>query len=512
MIESNLGMPFVTSDLSVSAAGSFAGQTTTDGLDALGNSIFQKLVSQALTNKSLAGQNGATAENTVLSEASTETDSASTENLLIKLLLGNSNASSLKVQLAGSSASELEESGETTEIDSESMLLEEDSFAAMQAILGGSAGTFLVMNSQNANPELSAEVIEENISALVGLVKSEGNNLKGFLKANRESSGLELMTEQNSLTDSLAQVTDSGETDVLTAKTAGMTEEMETLSQGAVLKNIGNQETTTSGIESLTAASINQAAESARTAEQLARSTAQTAQSAQSSAGNVEALKATTAETETAQNLNQGVAASTDNSKNETEDFSQTLNAAAYQGQTQNTGTMETVQVSPTVQSVEQPEAYSQISKEILAQMEQKYPTEFKMQLQPQDLGTIDISLKLVDGNLVINILAENAKTQALLTGQVDKLIASMGLQNAHVESVTVGQQMNSDSQSSQNQGSQTNSGMNFSQGRQNSQETAESWKQMNSTLFGTQTDVAAENVSSIEPRKDNFYKMNYSI
>jgi flagellar basal-body rod modification protein FlgD len=40
-------------------------------------------------------------------------------------------------------------------------------------------------------------------------------------------------------------------------------------------------------------------------------------------------------------------------------------------------------------------------------------------------------------GKLVIDIAAENAKTQALLTGQTDRLVQALGLQNVQVESVT---------------------------------------------------------------------------
>lgn len=118
-------------------------------------------------------------------------------------------------------------------------------------------------------------------------------------------------------------------------------------------------------------------------------------------------------------------------------------------------------------QSAEAPEPHTQISEEILAKLEQKGPAEFKMQLEPGDLGQIDIKLKLNDGKLIIDILAANSKTQALLTSQVDKLILSMGLQNVQVESVQVGQQMNSQSQDSQNQGYPMNSGMDFSQRKQ---------------------------------------------
>jgi hypothetical protein len=91
-------------------------------------------------------------------------------------------------------------------------------------------------------------------------------------------------------------------------------------------------------------------------------------------------------------------------------------------------------------QAIEKAEPYNQISKEITSTIEQKGPMEFKMQLEPEDLGKVDIKLKLNQGKLVIDIMAASAKTQAMLTGQVDKLIQSIGLTNVQVESVQVSQ------------------------------------------------------------------------
>ena len=130
------------------------------------------------------------------------------------------------------------------------------------------------------------------------------------------------------------------------------------------------------------------------------------------------------------------------------------------------------------VQSAEKLEPYSQIGAQILSKLEQDGPKEFKMQLEPEDLGQIDIKLKLNDGKLMIDILAASSKTQALLTSQVDKLISSMGLQNVQVESVQVSQQMNSQSQDSQqNQGTFNNSGMDFSQRKHHDQSQEELFK-----------------------------------
>ena len=88
--------------------------------------------------------------------------------------------------------------------------------------------------------------------------------------------------------------------------------------------------------------------------------------------------------------------------------------------------------------AVEKTEPYNQIGREIQLKLEQKGPMEFTMQLEPKDLGQIDIKLKVNEGKLVIDIIAVSSKTQALLAGQVDKLITSMGLQHVEVETVQV--------------------------------------------------------------------------
>lgn len=115
---------------------------------------------------------------------------------------------------------------------------------------------------------------------------------------------------------------------------------------------------------------------------------------------------------------------------------------------------------------VEKPDPCTQIKREVLDKLEQKGPTEFKMRLEPEDLGEIDIKLKLSSGKLIIQIASADPKTQSLLTGQVDKLIQSMGLPNAQVE-ITAGTFSGQDGQSAQNQSHPGQSGMDLSQRQQ---------------------------------------------
>ena len=120
--------------------------------------------------------------------------------------------------------------------------------------------------------------------------------------------------------------------------------------------------------------------------------------------------------------------------------------------------------------AIEKPEVYTQIKEEILDKLEQKGPSEFKLHLKPEELGEIDIKLKLSDGKLVIHIASVNPKTQTLLAGQVDKLLLNMGLPNAQVEILQGPFQSSAQEQSGSNPQNHTysaNAGMDFSQKEQ---------------------------------------------
>ncbi|MBR0597533.1 flagellar hook-length control protein FliK [Sinanaerobacter chloroacetimidivorans] len=166
------------------------------------------------------------------------------------------------------------------------------------------------------------------------------------------------------------------------------------------------------------------------------------------------------------------------------------------------------------VQGTQASEPYSQISSEIMNHLDAKAPVEFKMQLEPENLGLIDIKLKLNEGKLIIDIMAANAKTQSLLSGQVDKLVQNLGLQNVRIESVQVSQQMNqqnTDGQNYQNQAFAMNSTMDFSQRKQQEQ-------------FGNQTDfirgyeTPTEEPGVVEALEGNqgvqgyYQRMNYIV
>ncbi|MGI6751282.1 MAG: flagellar hook-length control protein FliK [Anaerovoracaceae bacterium] len=156
-------------------------------------------------------------------------------------------------------------------------------------------------------------------------------------------------------------------------------------------------------------------------------------------------------------------------------------------------------------------QVHEQIGAEILTRLVKKGPTEFKIQLQPEDLGQIDVKLKIHRGRLTIDISALSDKTQSLLTSQVDKLIAGLGLHNVQVENI----QLNSQSQlgsREENQGYLMQSAMNFSHDERQRQ-----WEEKGSRGFGTsigfkQGTGFGENSPVEKATPKGFYKMNYTV
>ena len=157
---------------------------------------------------------------------------------------------------------------------------------------------------------------------------------------------------------------------------------------------------------------------------------------------------------------------------------------------------------------------YSQIGNESLTKLGEKGPAEFRMQLEPEDLGQIDIKLKFSEGKLMIDILAASARTQALLTSQVDKLISGLGLQNVHVESVQVSSQTNSQAQdSSQGQAFTMHSSMDFSQRRQQEQLQQQSGGRPGGSFDLRQDELTdSDPMSRIESTRYDFSRMNYIV
>lgn len=145
--------------------------------------------------------------------------------------------------------------------------------------------------------------------------------------------------------------------------------------------------------------------------------------------------------------------------------------------------------------AAEKIEPYNQIGREIQLKLEQKGPMEFKMQLEPKDLGQIEIKLKVNEGKLMIDIMASSSKTHALLAGQVDKLIANMGLQNAEVETVQV----------------ELHNGERHSSFQQQP-ESREREQYFSGTRYKRAETEHTENSPDVRISRSNFTRMDYSI
>lgn len=72
---------------------------------------------------------------------------------------------------------------------------------------------------------------------------------------------------------------------------------------------------------------------------------------------------------------------------------------------------------------------------------------EFRMQLQPQELGKIDVKMVIEGGRLAVEIMAAGTRTTDLLKGQVDSLVHALRLHTGmEIQSVQVVQAQNTSS------------------------------------------------------------------
>ena len=527
-IGGNLGMGFLSSDVGTSAIANAAGAVSSGSVGLTAESPFQKLILMTMANKSTPVTGSETGTGTVLNNGSAQ-ETNSISDMLAGLLYGNVNQAKLKLQTDENSLADNEEVGELLQDDTDTTEpTEEDSLATILAMFAGPFKTYSVASSGNVNSapskiELSGDVVSKLLESVQrnGLGSSENlNNQSTIASVQLISYGVDgsgNMTVSADIDGKRIEFTGTANEAMMSDLYGGMNELAESnqgasANQSAALLKSNGQSVNLLNIGRLESIDSEQAdlkTGRQETTAQPGMKISETRTGAPLEVGGKE------------QNLQQGIAASNEKLEMELDKIENSMKTPEYQGQLQNTGITDiTNQIS---QPVDKAEAYSQISGEILTKLEQKGPTEFKMQLEPENLGQIDISLKLNQGKLVIDISAQNSKTQALLTNQVDKLISSMGLQNVQVERVIVGlqnvqvesvqtnQQMNSGSQNSQNQGYQMNSGMDFSQRRQHSQETGGNFRQSNFGFFGTQSDDAIENVSGIQLAKNN-YKLDYVI
>jgi hypothetical protein len=124
-------------------------------------------------------------------------------------------------------------------------------------------------------------------------------------------------------------------------------------------------------------------------------------------------------------------------------------------------------------QEVAETSPAKQIEAEILTNLENQ-KMEFRMQLQPADLGKIDVRMVLESGKLIVEIVS-TAKTNEMLARQADSLAATLRLDNPELSSVqVVTQTAQSGTAYLENalQGGDTSPGRQNSEGRQTAPQT----------------------------------------
>ena len=509
----NLGLAMITGDQS---GAMIAGDKQSKANSVSGDpqdSLFQNLFSKILTQKSITAGTTGVAETGEVPE-----ETKGIGSVLSELITG-SVSSKKGTQNVGTVLNETgDELGDTlTDTDTTSGS-DEASLAAIQAAMLGLAD----ISPYRKEDKIIAQATKsgsEILSELNAVQETKGDlsvldNHKYFFNENWKSGKIDASVESSAETENVLIPSGSAENDLITQ---GSSESI--LGAGIVTETDVSKADVTETVNSgIVAASTGKSGKNVKSMIQTAEGNLETP-----AVKNEKSEKDISAGTETKKTEDQN---SSFVQNNESEDIATgLLNKSKSDSETETdqlgtenqnlihntTSVHKSAEVIPTAQSVEKTEIYKQVEAEIMTKLDQKGPTEFKMQLQPENLGQIDISLKLNEGSLVINILAESSKTQALLTSQVDKLISSMGLQNVQVESVQVNQQMNSNSQNSQNQGYQANSGMDFSQRRQNSQESGEGFQQNIFKSYGVQADIV-DNVSPRQQVKRNLYKLDYAI
>ena len=524
-------MALFSGDAGITAAAGSMTAAQNGFVELPGESPFQKMIAQILANNGFdkGTASAMQAETAAAQNSGTPQETNSIVTLLAGLFSGSSNQTKLKLQTTAD-VSENREAGSLQDDHAESSKLRTESPVALLTMSSGPFSACLIADSENAASDPPKNRLGANaLAALIGPVQTVG---EGFALTGQKDNltGIERLNSRNVPAGSAkptAQIVDgSGRMTILAdiggkkAEFTGMlSAEPAEVSTGANgLNDIAGKtiapadttrETTLKGMPVLLNGNPeNDPNEGGMMNGGLLNGLKDTAQ---------QRIKiAEAADDMPGESFRSGINASADKSESVPDSMGDTLKTAAYQSQIQSAGRTGNAEASQTIQPAENPEAYSQIRDEIAAKLEQNGPTEFKMQLEPEDLGQIDIKLKLSEGKLVIDILAANSKTQALLTSQVDKLIASMGLQNVQIESVQVSQQMNPQAQdSSQSQGYGMNAATDFSQRRQQEQYQQEIFR--NAGQAGTfslrqdemQADSRADRIESIRYVS---HRMDYTV
>ena len=521
-----LAMPLLN-DIRVPAVANTAAAANTGSEGSSGESPFRMMISQAIA------ANGSKQNAGTPTEAETGTppgnmnaqEANETSGLLAEFISGSLNLAKLSQQIMGKDSLKSLETDSSVEGDALASEPDEASTADMFALFNGQLTAYLAAGGGNPASGLAdVKVDPENTSALPTSVQTVRNVLTNTINLKRDTISL-------AADGSAGQVAQTAGNNAQSAKAADSSGSRVEFS-GLTKDMIGKSESGMTGLNSVIETSdikqnmtaskptslINESGLSGNSADvtspdpinsqkdSILQAISEPAQTDKTFSQTGDSIQVKQSEP----GLRLGQEAELKEKQVELDGIADSLRTTAYQSQIQSTGSAD-----PMIQTTETTEAYSQISGKILSSLEQKGPTEFKMQLEPENLGQIDINLKIKEGKLIIDIIADKAYTQNLLTSQVDKLISSMGLQNVQVESVQVGQQMNSDSRNGQSQTYQMNSGMDFSQGRQNSNsgQTSENKQSFSTGIFGRTAEMTAEETLRVnQMTRESFGRMNYVI
>lgn len=528
-IGGNLNAMINSGDFSAASVGMTGSAKTEAGFSAE-SSAFRKMMAQNLANeRAKTGYAAKAPTESETDDASTTADAGELNDVMAALLFGNQAQAKLKLMSQSESSNEVTLLSEAQDQDEAEGTMT-DSLANALALFDGAFRVNLITTNDSAETTVS-ELSAETLASLLEAAQPGKSGISGLLNM-RQGNG---QTETKKGIQLIMQSVDSSGKMIVAAEIDGKQIEFSGQIKQTEMENYflnTSQDATT-----LTDAA-NAAGSQGISLEELAallkrdgydgvlpglgKLTA--AQHNEEDVQDVSAPQLTMLEqaaaNQTVQSSTQAIETTGSGQQQDTESADETMTisslndhmkASMLHAQMNTAGAADTAAATQT----DQPSAagaYSQVSGEILAALEKKGPSEFKMQLQPEDLGQIDISLKISQGKLIIDIMADKTQTQALLTGQVDKLISSLGLQNVQVESVQVSQQMNSDSQSSQHQAYQNQGGMNFSNDRQNSEEAQKSWQQFSGGRFSHQDDSVTDSTENLWQTGNSFSRMNYTI
>lgn len=474
-IENNWGMNLVPGGLSGMAAGGVQSMQT-GVLSGREKSLFQQMIFRMLTGQNpAAGGENASADSQGLFGGNGD--------MLSALMLQGGSSAGILLQNAGTEAESDVQTGGP-------VLKNSEAAESLQALMAGLAGVVPILNREKGTLEIQSDPNDSNLE-----IAAAGTILTGGAAGNRQKAEV-----QSTLWNGSAELT-------------GTLTETKALQAGKLVSGAGQSSETAAQSENVLVGSL----EKDSLAGNLDFSQVMAQKSSSGGMQGSEAGKSFSLSGGGAGSGADGNQASAEiadggNSKPE----SGWLNPDSLGFRNDLSGaTAGASELNRAAQPVGTNEPYSQIGNEILTKLEQKGPAEFKMQLEPEDLGQIDIKLKFSEGKLMIDILAASARTQALLTSQVDKLISGLGLQNVHVESVQVSGQTNSQAQdSSQGQAFTMHSSMDFSQRKQQEHLQQQSGGGRPGDSFGLRQNELTDSdpMSRIESTRYDFSRMNYIV